>query len=172
MATIPIRTLPDPVLRQKARKVSVLDPSIRKLIDNMLDTMFDANGVGLAAPQIGVPLRIITICMPEEDAKEIVLVNPEIIKKSGEREIEERCLSVPGYCGKVKRAVSVTAKGRDADWKEIRIKAEGLLAQALEHEIDHLNGVLYVDLVEKPEDLTKVEPEKKEPELKAEETTG
>lgn len=172
MATIRIRTLPDPVLRQKARKVSVLDPSIRKLIDNMLDTMFDANGVGLAAPQIGVPLRIITICMPEEDAREIVLVNPEIIKKSGEREIEERCLSVPGYCGKVKRAVSVTAKGRNADWKEIRIKAEGLLAQALEHEIDHLNGVLYVDLVEKPENLTKVEPENKEPELKAAETTG
>jgi peptide deformylase len=172
MSTIPIRTLPDPVLRQKARKVSVLDPSIRKLIDNMLDTMFDANGVGLAAPQIGVPLRIITICMPEEDAKEIVLVNPEIIKKSGEREIEERCLSVPGYCGKVKRAVSVTAKGRNADWKEVRIKAEGLLAQALEHEIDHLNGILYVDLVEKPEDLTKVEPEKKESELKAGENTG
>jgi peptide deformylase len=167
MATVPIRTLPDPVLRQKARKVSVLDPSIRKLIDNMLDTMFDANGVGLAAPQIGVPLRIITICMPEEDAQEIVLLNPEIIKKSGEREIEERCLSVPGYCGKVKRAVSVTAKGRNADWQEIRIKAEGLLAQALEHEIDHLNGVLYVDLVEKPDDLTKVEPEKKETELKA-----
>jgi peptide deformylase len=167
MATVPIRTLPDPVLRQKARKVSVLDPSIRKLIDNMLDTMFDANGVGLAAPQIGVPLRIITICMPEEDAQEIVLLNPEIIKKSGEREIEERCLSVPGYCGKVKRAVSVTAKGRNADWQEIRIKAEGLLAQALEHEIDHLNGVLYVDLVEKPDDLTKVEPENKETELKA-----
>jgi peptide deformylase len=172
MATIPIRTLPDPVLRQKARKVSVLDSSIRKLIDNMLDTMFDANGVGLAAPQIGVPLRIITICLPEEDAREIVLVNPEIIKKSGEREVEERCLSVPGYCGKVKRAVSVTAKGRDADWKEIRIKAEGLLAQALEHEIDHLNGVLYVDLVEKPEDLTKVEPENKEPELKTGEATS
>jgi peptide deformylase len=132
----------------------------------MLDTMFEANGVGLAAPQIGVPLRIITICMPEEDSEEIVLVNPEIIKKSGQRDVEERCLSVPGYCGKVKRAVSVTAKGRDANWKEIRIKADGLLAQALEHEIDHLNGVLYVDLVENSEDLTRVEPEKEEPQLK------
>jgi peptide deformylase len=167
MATIPIRTLPDPVLRQKARKVSAIDPSVRKLINNMLDTMFEANGVGLAAPQIGVPLRIVTICLPEEDAQEIVLVNPEIIKKAGQREIEERCLSVPGYCGKVKRAVSVTAKGRDANWKEIRIKAEGLLAQALEHEIDHLNGVLYVDLVEKPEDLTRVEPLKEDSALKA-----
>jgi len=160
MATIPIRTLPDPVLRQKCKKIARIDPSILKLIDNMLDTMYAANGVGLAAPQVGVPLRIVTICLPEEDAEDIILINPEIVKKSGERQIEERCLSVPGYSGQVKRAVSVTAKGRDADWKEVRIKADGLLAQALEHEIDHLNGVLYVDLLEKPEDLVKDEPEK------------
>ena len=77
----------------------------------MLETMHDANGVGLAAPQVGVSLRLVVICLPEEDAEEIILINPEIIKKSGEREIEERCLSIPGYTGKVKRAVSVTAKG-------------------------------------------------------------
>ncbi|HSW58738.1 MAG TPA: peptide deformylase [Dehalococcoidales bacterium] len=170
MAVLPVRTLPDPVLRQKAKKVPGADSSIRKLIENMLETMFAMNGVGLAAPQVGVPLRIITICLPEENAENIVMLNPEIIKKSGEREIEERCLSVPGYCGKVKRALTVTAKGRDADWKEIRIKAEGLLAQALEHEIDHLNGVLYVDLVAKPEDLVKVQPEREEPELLLQET--
>jgi len=162
MSNLTIRTLPDPVLRQKAKKIPALDNSIRKLIDNMLDTMYAANGVGLAAPQVGVSLRLVTICMPEEDAEEIVLINPEIIKKSGEREVEERCLSVPGYYGKVKRALSVTAKGRDANWKEVRIKADGLLAQALEHEIDHLNGVLYVDLVAKPEDVVKVEAEKEE----------
>ncbi len=167
MAILPIRTLPDPVLRQKAKRVHGIDPSISKIIDNMLDTMFSANGVGLAAPQIGVPLRIVTICMPEENAEEIIILNPEIIKKAGQREIEERCLSVPGYCGKVTRAVTVTAKGRDANWKEIRIKAEGLLAQALEHEIDHLNGVLYVDLLSKPEDLTKITPEKEDSELPA-----
>jgi len=160
MAAIPIRTLPDPVLRQKCKKIARIDPSILKLIDNMLDTMYAANGVGLAAPQVGVPLRIVTICLPEEDAEDIILINPEIVKKSGERQIEERCLSVPGYSAKVKRAISVTAKGRDADWKEVRIKADGLLAQALEHEIDHLNGVLYVDLLEKPEDLVKDEAEK------------
>jgi peptide deformylase len=159
MSKLRIRTLPDPVLRQKCKKVSGLDPSIHRLIDDMLDTMYEANGVGLAAPQVGIPLRIVTIRLPEEDAEEIILINPEIVKKSGQREIEERCLSVPGYCGKVKRALSVTAKGRDADWKEVRIKADGLLAQALEHEIDHLNGVLYVDLVATPEDIVKVEPE-------------
>ena len=164
MAVIPIRTLPDPVLRQKAKKVSGVDPSIRKLIVNMIETMNEANGVGLAAPQIGVSLRIAVICMPEEDAQEIVLINPEIIKKTGEREIEERCLSVPGYLGIVKRAVSVTAKGRDENFKEIRIKADGLLAQALEHEIDHLQGLLYVDHLVSPDSLKKVLPPDSEPE--------
>jgi peptide deformylase len=158
MAVIPIRYLPDPVLRQKAKKVSGVDPSIRKLIEDMIETMHEADGVGLAAPQVGIPLRIVVICMPEEDAKEIVLINPEIIKRSGEREVSERCLSVPGYCGTVKRAISVIAKGRDQNWKEVRIKADELLAQALEHEIDHLSGILFVDRVESPEKLVKDEP--------------
>jgi peptide deformylase len=158
MAAIPIRTLPDPVLRQKAKKISGVDPSIRKLIVNMLDTLYEANGVGLAAPQVGVSLRLVVIRMPEEDSEEIVLINPEIIKKSGEREVDERCLSIPGYSGKVKRAVNVTVKARDENWKEIRIKADELLAQALEHEIDHLSGVLYVDRLETPDKLTKLEP--------------
>jgi peptide deformylase len=159
MAVLPIRILPDPVLRQKAKKISGADPSIRRLIGDMIETMHDACGVGLAAPQVGIPLRLVVICMPEEDAQDIVLINPEIIKKSGEREIEERCLSVPGWVGQVKRAVTVTAKGKDANFKEVRIKADELLAQALEHEIDHLNGVLFVDRVESPEKLTKAEPE-------------
>jgi peptide deformylase len=158
MAVISIRTLPDPVLKQKAKKVSGVDPSIRKLIGNMLETMHEANGVGLAAPQLGVSLRLITICLPDEDAPEIVLINPEIVKKSGEREIYERCLSIPGYSGMVNRACNVTVKGRDENWKEVRIKADELLAQALEHEIDHLNGILYVDLLESPDKLTKLEP--------------
>jgi peptide deformylase len=158
MAVFPIRTLPDPVLKKKSKKISGLDPSIRKLVRDMLETMHAANGVGLAAPQVGVSLRLVTICLPEEDAREIVLINPEIVKKVGEREVEERCLSIPGYCGKVKRACKVTVKGRDENWKEVRIKGEELLAQALEHEIDHLNGVLYVDLLESPDKLTKVDP--------------
>jgi peptide deformylase len=157
MANLSIRTLPDPVLRQKAKKISGLDPSILKLIENMKETMREANGVGLAAPQVGVSLRMVVICLPEEEAEEIVLINPEIIKKSGEREVDERCLSVPGYSGKVKRAVKVTVKAKNEKWKEVRIKGEELLAQAMEHEIDHLNGVLYVDLLEGPDKLTKTE---------------
>lgn len=158
MATIPIRTLPDPILRQKAKKIARLDPSIRKLIEEMIETLQEANGVGLAAPQIGVSLRMVVIRLPEEDAEDIVLINPEIVKKSGERELEERCLSIPGYSGKVKRSVNVTVKARDENWKEIRIKGEELLAQALEHEIDHLSGILYVDRLETPDKLIKLEP--------------
>jgi peptide deformylase len=158
MATIPIRTLPDPVLKQKAKKIARLDPSLLKLIEDMIETLHEANGVGLAAPQVGVSLRLVVIRLPEEDAEDIVLINPEIVKKSGERELEERCLSIPGYSGKVKRSVNVTVKARDENWKEIRIKGEELLAQALEHEIDHLSGVLYVDLLESPDKLTKLEP--------------
>jgi peptide deformylase len=158
MAVIPIRRLPDPVLRQRAKKIPRVDPSVRKLIENMIETMDEASGVGLAAPQVGVSLRLVVIRLPEDNAEEIVLINPEIIKTSGEREIEERCLSIPGYSGKVKRACSVTVKGRNAGWKEVRIKADELLAQALEHEIDHLDGILYVDRLESPDKLTKIEP--------------
>ncbi|MBN1189805.1 MAG: peptide deformylase [Dehalococcoidales bacterium] len=153
MAYLSVRTVPDPVLRQKAKKIPGIDSSIRRLIEDMIETMYEADGVGLAAPQVGVSLRLVVICMPEEDAGEIVLINPEIVKKSGEREVDERCLSIPGYYGQLKRAVSVTVKARDENWKEIRIKGEGLLAQALEHEIDHLNGVLYVDHLDGPDKL-------------------
>jgi peptide deformylase len=158
MAVIPIRVLPDPVLKQKAKKISGLDNSVRKLIANMKETMVDANGVGLAAPQVGIGLRLVVIRI-NEDEDYIVLINPEVIKRSGEREIDEKCLSVPGYAGLVKRACSVTVKGRDENWKEVRIKGEELLAQALEHEIDHLNGILYVDHVESQDKLRKIEPE-------------
>jgi peptide deformylase len=158
MATFSIRTLPDPVLRQKAKKIPGVDPSIRKLIENMIETMHEANGVGLAAPQVGVSLRLVVIRLPEDDAEDMVLINPEVIKRSGERELEERCLSIPGYIGKVKRAVAVTVKARDENWKEIRIKGGELLAQALEHEIDHLSGILYVDRLESQDKLTKLDP--------------
>jgi len=156
MAVLPIRALPDPVLRQKAKRVKSIDSSIQKLITDMIETMHAVPGrVGLAAPQVGVPLRVVVIGLPEEE--DIVLVNPEIVRRSGERLVTEGCLSVPGYYGEVKRAEAVTAKGRDARGKEIRIKADELLAQALEHEIDHLNGVLYIDHLEKRDDLHPVE---------------
>jgi peptide deformylase len=158
MAVLPIRTLPDPVLRQKAKRVKNIDGSIKKLIGDMIETVHaDPGRAALAAPQVGVSLRVIVIGIPEEE--DIVLINPEIVKRSGERSVTEGCLSVPGYYGEIKRAELVTAKGRDAKGKEIRIKANELLAQALEHEIDHLNGVLYIDHLESKDKLYKIESE-------------
>jgi len=157
MAIIHIRELPDPILRQKAKRVRNIDGSIRRLITDMIETMHAAPGVGLAAPQVGVPLRVIVIGMPEDD--DIAIINPQIIRRNGERLVNEGCLSIPGYVGQIKRAESVRAKGRDQNGKEIRIKADELLAQALEHEIDHLNGVLYIDHLESQDKLRKIEPE-------------
>jgi peptide deformylase len=159
MAVLPIRVVPDPVLRQKSKRVRTIDGSIHKLIENMRETMHAAPGVGLAAPQIGVPLRVIVIGLPEEE--DFALINPQIVKKTGERVLNEGCLSIPGYVGEIKRAVTVTVKGRDPTGKEVRIKGDELLAQALEHEIDHLNGVLYIDQLESPEKLRKIELDKK-----------
>ncbi|MFC1909039.1 peptide deformylase [Chloroflexota bacterium] len=157
MAVLPMHILPDPVLRQKAKRVRSIDSSIKKLIDDMLETMHAEPGrAGIAAPQIGIPLRVIVISIPDEE--DIVLVNPEIAKKSGERLVDEGCLSIPGYYAQINRAESVTVKGRNRNGKTIRIKADKLLAQALEHEIDHLNGMLYIDHLESMDDLQKVEP--------------
>ena len=158
MAVLSILTLPDPVLKQKSKRVRSIDGSIQKLINDMVETMHSIPGrIGLAAPQIGHPLRVIVIGLPEEE--DLVLVNPEIVRRRGERLVDEGCLSLPGYVGQVKRAESVTVKGRDRNGKEIRIKADGLLAQALEHEIDHINGKLYIDHLESMDNLYKIEPE-------------
>lgn len=157
MSVLKIRCVPDPVLRQKAKRIRALDPKLNKLIDDMLETLPAAQGVGLAAPQIGVSLRLVVIALPDEEPS--VLINPEVIKRAGEREVDEGCLSVPGYRGKVKRSATVTVKARDRAWKECRYKGTELLAQVLEHEIDHLNGILYIDNVESPEDLYSIEPE-------------
>jgi peptide deformylase len=158
MAILPIRALPDPVLRQKAKRVKAIDGSIKKLVADMIETLHaDPGRVGLAAPQVGVSLRVIVIGIPGEE--DIVLINPEIVRRKGERMVTEGCLSVPGYFGVIKRAESVRAKGLDVSGKEVKIKADELLAQALEHEIDHLNGMLYTDHVESQEKLYKIEPD-------------
>ena len=154
MAVLKIRTLPDPVLRQKARKVNKIDGSIQKLIDDMIDTMHTNAGVGLAAPQIGVSLRVAVIELPGE--KVITLINPEIVKRQGERVVQEACLSMPGYQGEIERSVTVKVKALDRQGKEFRLKGKELLAQALEHEIDHLDGTVYVDHIEGPEKLWKL----------------
>ncbi len=154
MTVINIRLFPDPILRQKAKKVRRIDGSIQGLIDDLIETMRAYSGVGLAAPQIGIPLRVAVIELPGEEV--ITLINPEIIKRKGERVVEEGCLSLPGYKGEIKRSEVVKVKGWDRYGKEIRLKAEGLLAQALEHEIDHLNGILYIDRLESPDKLRKL----------------
>lgn len=149
----------NPVLHQKAKKVKNIDSSIQKLINDMIDTMYEIDGVGLAAPQVGVPLQVVVFQLPD-DEDVTVLINPEIVKGSEESEMmSEGCLSLPGYRGEVKRLTSVTAKGRNRQGKMIRIKGEGLLAQVLQHEIDHINGVVFVDHLESPDDLIKTEDE-------------
>lgn len=146
----------DRVLRQKAKRVPSTDGSLQRLIDNMIQTMQRANGVGLAAPQVGVPLRVIVLQMPEQEP--IALINPEIVKRTGEQEVTEGCLSVPGYYGEIKRSAEVVVKGKDRRGKAVRIKATGLMAEALEHEVDHLNGILYIDHVESEGRLHKIQP--------------
>jgi len=147
MAVRRIRVLPDPVLRQKAKKVTRIDGSIQRLIDDMIGTMRSTSvGVGLAAPQVGVSLRVVVLEMPGEEV--ITLINPEVVKRQGECLLKEACLSVPGYQGELKRSVWVKVKAQDRHGKNIRIKGEGLLSEALEHEIDHLDGILYIDRVE------------------------
>jgi len=158
LAVRPIRILGDPVLHRKAKRVPKIDASIHKLIETMIDSMRAANGVGLAAPQIGVSLRVIVIGLPDEEP--FALINPEIVKRSGERRVEEGCLSVPGYRADLSRSVTVVVKGLDEQGHPVRIKArDDLLAQALEHEIDHVNGILYIDRLPSLDVLVKVEPQ-------------
>ena len=153
----PIRYLGDPVLRRQAKKVRRPDESIRRLVDDMIESMVAAQGVGLAAPQIGVGLRVVVIGMPDEEP--FALLNPVVVKRSGERRMEgEGCLSVPGYRGELTRSQRVVVKALDLDGREVRIRAEdNLLAQALEHEVDHINGILYVDRLDSMNDLMKLE---------------
>jgi len=165
MAVLDIRVFPDPVLRQKAKRVGNIDGLLQKLIDDMIETMHGCSGVGLAAPQVGVPLRIAVIRIPGEEV--ITLINPEVIKRKGERVVEEGCLSLPGYKGEIRRSMVVKVKGLDRHGKEVRIKAEELLAQALEHEIDHLNGVLYIDRLESPDKLQKLPAEQESGQIKS-----
>jgi peptide deformylase len=154
----PILVVGNPVLHQKAKRVSQVDKSIQRLIDDMIETMRAAPGVGLAGPQVGLPLRLAVI---EVDDEVTVIVNPEITKMVGEVELDEGCLSVPGYWGSVKRAEKVTVKAKDRNGKDFRLTAEGLLAQALQHEIDHLDGQLYVDRMESLDKLKRTEPLRK-----------
>ena len=153
MAIRPILTAEAPILRERTKKVSTFDASLHRLLEDMLETMRDAPGVGLAANQIGVPLQVAVI---EVDDKVTELVNPQIVKTSGEQLDWEGCLSIPGYVAEVSRSAKVTVKARDRHGREFRVKGEELFARALQHEIDHLNGTLYIDHVESLEELVRV----------------
>ena len=158
VSVLPIHVVPDPMLRHKAKRVGAINVTIQKLIDDMIETMRDAHGVGLAANQVGVLQRVIVIQLPDDEEPR-VFINPEIMRRQGEREVEEGCLSIPGYRGLVRRSLKVRAKGLDRKGKAMRVNAEELLAQALEHEVDHLNGGLYIDHLVDRDQLWKEEPE-------------
>jgi peptide deformylase len=147
MSCLQICTYPDPVLRRKAEPVTTIDREIRRLIDEMAETMYAAPGIGLAANQVGRPHRVLVIDLqrPEYDQGLVVLVNPRIVAAAGETTYEEGCLSVPEFFSNVKRYEQVTVQALDKDGKPVEISASGLLAVVLQHEIDHLEGRLFID---------------------------
>jgi peptide deformylase len=148
MTIKPLIILPDPLLRQQSKPIEQVDSEITRLADDMLETMYDAPGIGLAAIQIGVPRRmlVIDISREDEDRKPVVFINPEILKVSDDvSAYEEGCLSIPDYYAEVERPASLTVGYIDRDGKKQTVEADGLLATCLQHEIDHLNGVLFID---------------------------
>ncbi|ACI20745.1 peptide deformylase [Thermodesulfovibrio yellowstonii] len=149
MAILEIKKYPDEVLKKKAETISEINGDLQKLIDNMIETMYNANGIGLAAPQVGVLKRLIVVDTSprEQNQSLIVLINPEITDSEGEILSEEGCLSLPGFTTRLKRKERVIVKGLDRNGKEIEIEATGLLARALQHEIDHLDGILLIDKI-------------------------
>ena len=154
MSILPILTFPNNLLRKKAKPIKIIDNELKDLIVNMTDTLKQAQGVGLAANQVGVLKRLCIIkSSPDEDYK--AYINPEIIKKTGTRFVNEGCLSFPEYNGIVKRSISITARYLDETGGKIKITADELLSQALEHEIDHLNGILFIDHLKEHEKLVK-----------------
>ena len=144
MAIRQIREYGDEILRKKSREVDVVDDKIRELLDDMLETMHKYNGVGLAAPQVGILKRVVVIDLYDDNGP-LKLVNPKIVKQKGKQEVEEGCLSFPNQYAKMIRPEEIVAEALNEKGEKIKIKAKGLLAQAICHEIDHLDGVLFID---------------------------
>jgi peptide deformylase len=166
----PILGFDQPILREKTRKVTRIDASTVRLLDDLAETMLAAPGAGLAAPQIGVPLRV---CVVKGDDNQVVgLVNPELVKGEGVQVGYEGCLSYPGWVGEVARYETVVVKGRNRRGKEVRIKSTGFTARAYQHEIDHLDGVLFIDRLTSLETLRRVEELEAEEAREAEEAAG
>jgi len=155
MALLSIVTVPDPILRRKARKVNDFGPELQKLVDDMVETMREAPGVGLAAPQVNSSLRVIVVEYGDEDDESVPLklytvINPEIVRSSQEKDVgPEGCLSIPGFQGEVERLSDIIVKGQNRFGRPVRIKAGGWLARIFQHEIDHLDGVLFTDLADR-----------------------
>jgi len=168
----------DPVLRKRSTKITHFDQGLAQLADDMIETMHEANGVGLAAPQIGINKRLIVVEMPDDESyphpgERWVLCNPEVVKTGRETEIgQEGCLSVAGYVGYVERPTEALIRGQDVHGRKVRIKAHEFVARAFLHEIDHLNGVLYVDLAEEGSVMTVEEHDAWIQEQRAEEAEG
>lgn len=166
MSELKILTVNDPdqakVLRSKSRKVAKVTPKLVALAQQMLETMRQANGVGLAAPQVGILQRFFVVELPADEennlpAETYILFNPEIVKNAGEQIGYEGCLSIPGYIGEVARAEKVTIQGLDEKGRPVRYKAEGYLARVFQHELDHLDGILYTDRLTDPATFQRVE---------------
>jgi peptide deformylase len=147
MAPLPIRKYGDPVLRRRAKETSRVDEKIKKIASQMLETLKEAKGIGLAANQVGEELRLIVVDPSrfEPDARPLIIANPVIVDSSGEQIEEEGCLSIPGTYAEVKRPFELKVKGINLDEKEIVVEAKGILSRVLAHEIDHLNGILFID---------------------------
>jgi len=145
MALLQILEFPDPRLRNRAQPVAQVDAALRTLIDDMFETMYAAPGIGLAATQVNVAKRVLVIDLSERRNEPLALINPEILQRAGVEETEEGCLSVPGYFDKVTRAEQIRVRALDRDGKQIEFDADGLLAVCIQHEIDHLDGKLFVD---------------------------
>ena len=152
MTIKPLIILPDPVLRQLSQPVETVNADVRRLADDMLDTMYDAPGIGLAAIQIGIPRQMLVIDVSNdgEEKQPLIFINPKILTTSDERSVyEEGCLSIPDYYAEVERPATITVEYIDLEGKQLTAKADGLLATCLQHEIDHLNGVLFIDHISK-----------------------
>ena len=147
MALLKVREIGDPVLRSKAKEIDEVNKKTNDLIDNMFETMYEEDGVGLAAPQVGMLKRIAVVDIRE--GNKVVLINPEIIEEEGKAIMEEGCLSIPGETGDVIRAEKIKVRSLDREGSQIEFEAEGFEARAIQHEIDHLNGVLFVDKIVK-----------------------
>ena len=145
MAILNILHFPDPRLRNPAKPVARVDTTVRTLIDDMLETMYDAPGIGLAAPQVNVAKRVVVVDISEEKDQPLALVNPEIVTREGEEQYEEGCLSVPGIFDTVTRAERISLRALDRDGSPVELECDGLLAICIQHEIDHLDGKLFVD---------------------------